>query len=425
MARKQQVESQESAQITVDASGLLAAVSFMTDLTPSGSSYHTWRVALVAHRLASIAAPEIQRAVFHAGLLQDIGALGADKHITEYVSILDQMECKHIRSHPERGATLIGMLPDMTVVAQCVRFHHEWWNGRGYPGLRAGKDIPLGAQVLRIADEAVTRGCFSAYFDLAERLRSLAAHTGRIWSETLWETFVRSTSDAAFYNALVAPTRVMELVSSTLNESALPTDMCSDTSVERLFHIISALTDAASPNKGGHSLRTARFARAMAEQMRMSESDVCNAYRAGLVHDCGWVSVPRTVAKRPGKYSEQEIESARGHAAATDRILSCLPDKPGLAELGHIASSHHEWLNGSGYPRRLTSKDLHPITKVLSVADAFDAMVSIANYRMLSVKGALMRLQENVGSQFDADAVKALAVLIDEDQLPADIPLAA
>lgn len=422
---KQQSEPNGAAQFHVDTPELIAAISFMTDLTPAGSTYHTWRVSLVAHRLASIIAPDIARAVFHAGLMQNIGAVGADKHVTEYVSVLDQAENEYIRSHPERGAALIGMLPDMTVVAQFVRFHHEWWNGRGYPRLRAGKDIPLGAQILRIADEAVARGCFSTYFDLGERLRSLAQLTGKAWSESLWATFVRSTSDAEFYNALIDPGRVAELVADGLNEVPLPADLCTETSVERILHVFSALTDAAIPEKEGHTIRTARFAKAIAEQMKLSEEDVRTVYRAGLVHDCGWVSVPPTVAKRPGKYSEQEMELARGHATATERILGCLPDRPGMAELGKIASRHHEWLDGSGYPRGLTANELHQFTRILSVADAFDAMVSISNYRVISVKCALMRLSENAGTQFDTDAVAALSAVIECGQLPADMKLAA
>lgn len=425
MPSKTESRTQNAPEIEIRVPELLAAIAFMADLMPSGNTQRTWRVALLAHRISSILAPDVARSVFHAGLLQDVGAIGADKHVSEFVTIQDQVESEYMRSHPERGAALIGRLPEMTTVAQFVRFHHEWWNGRGYPALRAEKDIPLGAQILRIADEAVSRGCFSTCYDLADRLKSLAVLTGIVWSQSIWETFVRSTTDAAFYNALVDPGRVTELMSVALNENPLPAELCSDTGVELILHIFSALTDAVSSSKEGHSLRTARFAGAIAEQMGLSEADVRTTYRAGLVHDCGWVAVPRTVAKRPGKYSDHEMELARGHAAATAKVLSCLPDRTGLAELGRIASSHHEWLDGSGYPRRLTAKDLHQITRILSVADAFDSMVSIANYRMISVKCALMRLQESAGTQFDPEVVNALGARVEKGGFPEGLAAAA
>jgi HD-GYP domain-containing protein (c-di-GMP phosphodiesterase class II) len=425
LASKKTVHTDGATQTDTGVPELLAAIAFMSDLTPTGNTHRTWRAALLAHRIASIVAPDIAHSVFHAGLLQDVGAIGSDKHISEFLNIQDQIESDYVRSHTERGASLIGRLPDMTTVAQFVRFHHEWWNGRGYPGLRAQRDIPLGAQILRIADEAVSRGCFSTCFDLAERLKSLAPLTGRVWSQSLWETFVRSTSDAGFYNALVDPGRVAELLSAELDENPLPQDLCSDTGVELIMHVFSALTDAVSSSKEGHSLRTARFAEAVAAQMGLSEAEVRTAYRTGLIHDCGWVAVPRSVAKRPGKYSDHEFDLARGHAAATGKIFGCLPDRKGMVELGRIAASHHEWLDGSGYPRRLTAKDLHILTRVLSVADAFDSMVSIANYRLITVKCALMRLEESAGTQFDPEVVNALGALAQKGDLPESLPAAA
>lgn len=408
---KAKVKEQQSRELKIGAAELFAALSYNTDITPTGCRFHTWRVALVAQRLAAILSPAIQRDVFYAGLMQDVGTIGSYKHISEY-DLQEQVNDRHIRTHPERGAVLLELIPGMSAAAQYVRSHHEWWNGKGYPCGKRGHEIPLGAQILRLADEANTADCFTSDPDFAARLRSIASLTGHAWSKDIWASLVSSTSDAEFYRTLMNPSDLPGLMSRTLKELNLPSKIATEPAVEKIIHVFAALTDAKDPAKNGHAVRVARYAQAVATQMKLSVEDQRTTYRAGLVHDCGRVAIPSGVLLRSGRLVEDELEQVRKHAHATIRVFSCIPNRPAMSLMGTIAGGHHERLDGAGYPNKLSAEDIHPVSKILAVADAFDAMVSVASYRMLTPKCAMMRLQQSVGTQFDPAAVAAMDVVV-------------
>lgn len=417
-------KTEEKREPKIGVGELIGAISFMTDIAPSGNTYHTWRVALIAQHLASILAPDIRNDVFYAGLLQDIGTVGAYKHITAYESVKEQICDAQIRTHTDRGSAMVELLPGMSTVAEIIKLHHEWWNGQGYPYGISGSDIPIGSQILRIADAAVMNKCFSGSYDFVNRLRSIAPLTGLEWSTQLWETLIHSISDAEFYRALMDTSELPGLISKVIRDTQAPRKLCSEEGIERVFHIFSTLTDARDPLKSGHALRTAQYARAIARQMNMSEENVHMTYRAGLVHDCGRLAVPLNILRRSGRLTQEEMEQMRQHAIATTRILSSVPYRYALIKLAKIAGNHHEWVDGSGYPHHLTIKNLHPITRILSVADAFDSMMSVASYRSLSSKCAIMRLRKAAGTQFDPAVVEALTTMIENGTLSSELQAA-
>jgi HD-GYP domain-containing protein (c-di-GMP phosphodiesterase class II) len=419
------VADREASSRNIGAAELLAAAGYMTDCHLAGSTYHSWRVALVAQRLASSLAPDARTDIFYAGLLHDVGTVGAKKHIDQYDSLEAQLSDAHIKTHSDRGAALLEQIPGMATAARFVRSHHERWNGRGYPDGVRGDDIPLGSQIIRIADEATSAGCFTTGFKLHDCLAGLARLTHKAWSKQLWEAMVRSTADAAFYRSLMSEEELPGLVSRLLAELPPNEEALCEKSVERIYHVFAALTDAKDSAKAGHTVRVAHTAYAIAQKLKLSDDDSLTTYHAGLVHDCGWVAIPADILPYSGRFSKQEIEVVRRHAEITIRIMGCLPDHPAMAELGKLAGSHHEWLDGKGYPNHLVASDLHAETQILSVADALDAMVSAANYRILSVKGALARLNEGVDTQFDAKVVAALASLVESGELRPKTALAA
>lgn len=418
-------DSKNQRELKVGAAELFGALGYMTDITLTGCRYHTWRVALVAHRIAMDFAPDIKRDVFYAGLLQDIGTVGARKHITEFKSMKEQLISLHIKTHPERGGALLDLLPGMADVAQYVRSHHEWINGRGYPGEQSGSEIPLGAQILRIADEANIAGCFTGNHNIMLRLRSISSLTGKAWTKELWEALLYSLEDGPFYKALMDSTELPALMSKTLGETTVPAKLANEQNIERIFHIFAALTDAADAPKTGHAINTARYACAIANHMQLSEKDIVMTYHAGLIHDCGRAAVPQSVLNRQGRLTKEELNIMRQHALATNRIMKCIPYRYAMANLGEIAASHHEWMDGRGYPNHLIGKNLHPITRILSVADAFDSMMSVASYRMLSPKCVMKRLKESAGTQFDPKVVDALIEMVENGELDSEMRSAA
>ncbi|MCE5197771.1 MAG: HD domain-containing phosphohydrolase [Armatimonadota bacterium] len=396
---------------------LLAAMSYMTDIAPEGCCCHSWRVALVGQRLASIVAPDQRRDVFYAGLLQDLGAVGAQQHITHYTSLSAQMADQHILTHPQRSAAIIEWLPGMQAVADLVRYHHEWWDGGAYPERRSGNNIPLGSQILRLADSVDTAGCFTSSSNLSSGLKQLAVLTGHAWSNDIWRLLIESLSDGEFYRSLMTPEMLPEMISKCCVELEASSELENEDSTERILHIFAAMVDLKAPATAGHSLRTARYAKSLAGYCGLYPEEVTMAYRAGLVHDCGRVGLPASLVNRSGRLTDKEKQLVRAHAAMTIRVLSCLPDCPEMIAIGAIAGHDHERYDGQGYPDKIAGNNIAPVSRVLSAVDAFDAMRAARSDRLLSPKAAVVRLQQGAGTQFDPEVVDAMVELVASGEL--------
>lgn len=428
MAAKKQADNQtgKSDGLDVRAADLLAAASYMTDIVPNGCYFHSWRVALVAEHLAQRFLPDEAGDIFYAGLMQDVGTVGAYKHITQYTSLQKQLDDPLIRSHPRRGAALLDWLPGMSGAAKLVRAHHEWWDGRGYPDGKVAMEIPMGGQVLLIADTLDAAGCFMSNAALVDGLRQLAVFTGHAWSKDVWGALVQSVEDVEFYESMMDQSGLQGLISDRLAKHPLPAEMDCVEGIERIFHVFPALVDAKDPSTTGHSLRTARLAKGLAAHMNLSEDEVRTTYWAGLVHDCGRLGVPTLLLKRSGRLNEEEMNLVRKHPQMTMRVMSCMPNCPGMAVIGELAGHDHERFDGAGYPDRLTGENIPLISRILSVADAFDAMTSPTSYKhLLSPRFAVIRLKQAASTQFDPRIVDAMTSAVEEGVLDVEQASAA
>jgi len=391
---------------------LLAALSYATDITPSGSHFHSWRVALVAERIASLIDEQNRRDVFLAGLLHDLGAVGAYKHMTHYRTIRQQLEDIHVRAHTQRGAALVDWLPGMHEVSEYISSHHEWYSGEGYPEGKAGSQIPAGSQVILIADILDLAGCFRSIPNLRSTLPSLARLTDRAWGRDFWQAFLQSLTDGEFYDSITNPNVLPDLIKGKISDLGVPEPLDNQEGTERVLHLFAAVVDLKDTSTAGHSLRTARMAEALAQHMKLGEDQAHLAYRAGLVHDCGRLGVEGSLLNRSGRLTPREMDIVRKHAEMTMRVFACLPDCPDMREFGQLAGHDHERWDGKGYPDKLSGENIPLISRILSVVDAYDSMVAPNDYRLLTPKGALVRLQQNAGSQFDPKVVKAMVEAI-------------
>jgi HD-GYP domain-containing protein (c-di-GMP phosphodiesterase class II) len=428
LAAKKQSENAEvkSEGLDVRPAELLAAASYLIDIIPSGCLHHCWRIALVAEHVAAAAYPDQATDIFYAGLLQEVGTVGAHKHATQYASLQEQIDDPLIKTHPRRGAALLDWLPGMGGPAKLVRYHHEWWDGRGYQDGRVGNEVPEASQVLLLVETMDAAGCFASWPALSKGLRQLAKFTNHAWNAEVWASVVHSLEDSEFYTSVINSVSLQGLMSERLARHPLPPEMDSEEGVERIFHIFAALVDAKDPSTSGHSHRTAKLAKGLGEHMGLSPQDVRIAYRAGLVHDCGRLGVPTPLLKRSGRLNAEEMELVRKHAQMTTRVMSCMPACPNMEAIGEIAGHDHERYDGTGYPDRLVGENIPLISRILCVVDAFDAMTSTTSYKnLLSPRFAVIRLQQAAGTQFDPNIVDAMTTAVEGRVLELELPSAA
>ncbi|MCC5949766.1 MAG: HD-GYP domain-containing protein [Nitriliruptoraceae bacterium] len=156
----------------------------------------------------------------------------------------------------------------------------------------------------------------------------------------------------------------------------------------------------------GHSERVAELSVAVAEELGVSYEERRLTRYAALLHDVGKVGIPLCVINKPGRLDDDEFEQMKQHPAIGADILR---DIDFLEPALDIVRFHHERLDGRGYPYGMSNDELSRIVRVVTVADAFDAMTSTRPYRRaMSVVEAVAELQRCTGDQFDAEAVDAL-----------------
>jgi HD-GYP domain-containing protein (c-di-GMP phosphodiesterase class II) len=135
-----------------------------------------------------------------------------------------------------------------------------------------------------------------------------------------------------------------------------------------------------------------------------SPLNACGATPRALVHDVGKVFAPGKVLHKPGRLTQTEWETVRRHPLAGARLLRALTAG---AVVARVVAEHHEWWDGRGYPAGLCGEEIDFNARVVSVADAFDAMTSERAYRpALGYERAAAELARCAGTQFDPQVVR-------------------
>lgn len=177
---------------------------------------------------------------------------------------------------------------------------------------------------------------------------------------------------------------------------------------------VAAMVEMRDPYTAGHQRRVAALAKAIAHELGLPE-DICQGiYLAGTVHDVGKLNIPAEILSKPGRLSDIEFQYIKTHPQAGYEILKNIHFPWPLAD---IVFQHHERLDGSGYPQGLQDGKIAEGAKILSVADAVEAIASHRPYRPgLGMEAALEEIASKRGTQFDAAVVDACVRLIREQR---------
>ena len=164
-----------------------------------------------------------------------------------------------------------------------------------------------------------------------------------------------------------------------------------------------------------HSENVTKYAVAIARGMNLSPHQIEVVERAGRLHDLGKIGVHDYILTKPGKLTPEEWEEIKGHSLKSAKILEPLAFLNGVIK---TVRHHHEHFNGKGYPNGKAGKEIPLEARILTVADAFDAMTSDRPYRKaMSRDKAIDIFKEESGRQFDPDVVKVFLGLIEKSQI--------
>ena len=291
-------------------------------------------------------------------------------------------------------------------VAQGIHDLDEHWDGSGKPEGKSGTEISIYARIALLA-QVVDIFHMSGGEDVARK--EIENRSGTWFDPVLTKAFRTIAARPSFWDAMEDDdlrSSILELepINSTIN---FDEDYLDD-----IAEGFAQVVDAKSPFTKGHSERVALFTDMIAEQLKLSAPHRRWLKRAALLHDIGKLGVSNSILDKPSKLDEAEWVIMRNHATETETILSRISV---FKDMAPIAGAHHERLDGKGYPKNLKASDITLESRILAVADIFDALTADRPYRAaMPMAKALAIMSEDVGKAIDQTCFEALKTALAE-----------
>ena len=182
--------------------------------------------------------------------------------------------------------------------------------------------------------------------------------------------------------------------------------------MDGIIRAMSLTVESRDPYTSGHQRRVAMLSAAIAEEMGLSQHQIEGIRLAGMIHDLGKITVPAMLLSKPARLTDIEFALVKVHPQVGYDILKEIEFPWPIAE---IVYQHHEKMDGSGYPRGLSGKDILLEARIICVADVVEAMASHRPYRpAIGQDKALEEVESNTGRLYDPKVVKACLTLFRE-----------
>jgi HD-GYP domain-containing protein (c-di-GMP phosphodiesterase class II) len=431
---------------------VLSALTYALDLTDGQRPGHTLRTAVIAMRLGRSLALDADAlsALYYAALLKDSGCssnaarmaalFGSDdqkvKHSLRLVdwhdkfrmAIRSAQNCgvgrspfaaiKHfallattsvttkdiISARCERGAQIaLGLgFPDVT--SEAIMYVDEHWSGMGYPTGLSGTAIPVLSRILLVSQ---TLEAFWTEQGLVNALAMLMKRRGRWFDPTLVDEIVSWRRDSAWWSGLADIDRIGATVLA-LEPGASPM-VATDERIDKIAYAFASVIDAKTPFTYRHSTNVAGYAVAISQALGNGAVASRDILRAGLLHDIGKLGVSNRILDKPAKLDDEERAIVMRHPLWTWEILERVP---AFYRFALPASLHHERLDGRGYPWGVGADGLDGASRILGIADVYEALTADRPYRSaMTAEEAVGILMKDAGSAFDAQMLDVAAEL--------------
>ena len=233
-----------------------------------------------------------------------------------------------------------------------------------------------------------------------------------------------STIKAGAYDYIVKPFKMEDLL-HILGKAMVHRDLVRENKrlQENSLNVLRAMVNVLEQRDAytaGHSQRVTEITIAIARAMDLDSGEVEVLNLAGQIHDLGKIGIEDNILRKPGPLSDEEYDVIKTHPEKAKQIIEPLDF---LKETIPIILHHHEWFDGSGYPSGLSGKEIPHGSRIVTVADTYDAITSSRAYRQArDVDAALDELNRCKGSQFDPEIVEVFAALAEKEGFMRDEP---
>lgn len=354
---------------------LIRALSRTVDLVSVDEKLHGKRVAYMALACAERLeySREEQTMLFRMGLLHDCGVSSTKVH----KQLIDELDWDGSDLHCRVGEERLRQFAPLAPMADAIRYHHTRW-----PVLR---ELPLPQKTRRHANLIYLLDRVDALATMQQDRNRLAVkgkvcdkiHSLRYayFDPELVDIFLAASDNDAFWITMETPYLEEFLRTHPAESNEIMVDFDGLYAIASIF---AEIVDAKSPFTAEHSHGVASLARFLAEKYGLPQP-VCRQIEvAGLLHDLGKLQVPDMILEFEGSLSPEELATMHHHSYVTHQILNKVN---GLEDIALWASNHHEKLDGSGYPHRRTAESLTIESRIIMVADIFQALAQNRPYR--------------------------------------------
>lgn len=392
--------------MTLSLNKFLFSISFALDLAESEikctSSKHSKRVAYICLKIADIIglSNEEKFDLCSYALLHDNGLIESYCNFTNQDKehkFKDYFEIINFSDHCVIGENNIQEFPFLTKQKNIILYHHENFDGSGLFGKKAN-EIPVFSQLISFADILDTNfDLFSISNEKKEDIdKFVIENEDKLFSKDIVTAYKELSNSFLFWGDLEYFDEINPL------EKILP-DFSIEVSLKRFLSItkiFSKIIDGKSKFTAKHSVDLEQKSLKLVEYFGLDEETKLKIQIASNLHDIGKLGTPNSILDKEDSLTSNELFEIKKHAYLTHTILSKIDN---FSDITKWASSHHERLDGTGYPFGLTSNELGLEERIVSCLDFYQALVEDRPYRKsMSHFEAMNLLRKNL-SNFDID----------------------
>lgn len=349
--------------------------------------------------------------LFFASLLHDIGGVMVDGHVidllTQIPDVYGQKSSFRIFVHPHRGETILGTFPTFRNISEIVGTHHEFYDGTGFPKGLKGDKIPICSRIIRVADAVEVASRVHSADNADEIISLLGIFSGEEFDPKIYEVFADLVKNEALFDAVKSDEVIEANMAELKKEMHDQYLLSSPDTLNRFFKMVASVADNLTSSEYNHSMRVAELSVQMAYLMNLDESEILAIRWASFLHDVGKLVGNRSVYRKRDKLTDEEWLTVKAHPQNSYDILNKVT---GMEKIAYYILYHHENQDGSGYPEGLKWEKIPLASRIMHVADAYDAITSNRPYhRKKQQEEALSELKKNVGRQFDPNVVEVFS----------------
>ncbi|NVD06808.1 HD domain-containing protein [Vibrio sp. JPW-9-11-11] len=374
------VEAKIADSFSVDLKHALVWVARALDYVGIDDIHHNHRVAYIAHECAKRLNWPVQKQefTFLSGLIHDCGVSQTNEH----KNLISEIIPTHVQTHCSIGYHALNNCKLLTQFAPIILHHHTHWE--------LLKDIELPsfekdiAALVFISDRLdFLRAQYSkaessdlVTLNKCEISNELTRRSGTLFRPEYVKVLNELVEKDGFWFAM-EPENIESIPLQFTHLEWLQKNLSMQDLIQ-LGRFIAGIVDAKSPFTYQHSLKVAELCFYLAQGLNLPITTARMLYVSGLVHDIGKLRTPDDILHKPGKLTQEEYIHIKRHTIDTEIALQMVFP---CSKIGEWASNHHEKLDGTGYPYNKTANELDLPSRIIAVADIFQALSQDRPYR--------------------------------------------